>query len=125
MKDEIKISKFRLITAFIFGGGFCGIIKYSLDVLKRALDGLTNTTRTKIQAALNLSMKVLSILEAVKCFVPTKWQTAYKKTIEAIAVAVDSLSDLDLTTDEFDIICDRVTEAIDAWESPDDETCVD
>lgn len=121
----MNISKFKLIISFLFGGGVSGVVEYALGVLKRALDGLTDTTRTKIQSALNLSMKVLSILEAVKILVPTKWQTAYAKTIEAVKETVKSLSDLDLTKDELDVICDRVTAAIDAWKSPDDETCVD
>lgn len=121
----MNISTFKLVMSFLFGGGVSGIIEYALGVLKRALDGLTYTTKAKIQAALNLSMKVLSILEAVKILVPTKWQSAYAKTIEAVKETVSALSDLDLTKDELDIICGRVTAAIDAWKSPDDETCVD
>lgn len=121
----MNISKFKLVMSFLFGGGVSGVIEYALGVLKRTFDGLTDTTRTKIQAALNLSMKVLSVLEAVRILVPTKWQTAYAKTVEAVKDTVSALSDLDLTKDELTIICDRVTAAIDAWESPDDETCVD
>lgn len=121
----MNISKFKLVMSFLFGGGVSGVIEYALGVLKRTLDGLTDTTRTKIQAALNLSMKVLSVLEAVRILVPTKWQTAYAKTVEAVKETVSALSDLDLTKDELTVICDRVTAAIDAWKSPDDETCVD
>ena len=121
----MNISKFKLVISFLFGGGVSGVIEYALGVLKRALDGLTDATRTKIQAALNLALKVLSVLEAVRILVPTKWQTAYAKTIEAVKETVSSLSDLDLTKDELGIICDRVTAAIAAWKSPDDETCVD
>ncbi len=121
----MNISKFKIVMSFLFGGGVSGVIEYALGVLKRALDGLTDTTKEKIQAALNLSMKVLSILEFCKILVPTKWQTAYAKTVEAVQEAVKSLSDLDLTKGELDIICDRVTAAIAAWKSPDDETCVD
>ena len=121
----MNISKFKLVMSFLFGGGVSGVIEYALGVLKRALDGLTDTTRTKIQATLNLSMKVLSILEVCKILVPVKWQTAYAKTVDAVKETVAALSDLDLTKDELDVICDRVTAAIDAWKSPDDETCVD
>lgn len=121
----MNISKFKLVMSFLFGGGVSGVIEYALGVLKRTFDGLTDTTRTKIQAALNLSMKVLSVLEAVRILVPTKWQTAYAKTVEAVKETVSALSDLDLTKDELTIICDRVTAAIDEWKSPDDETCVD
>ena len=121
----MNISKFKIVMSFLFGGGVSGVIEYALGVLKRALDGLTDTTKAKIQAALNLSLKVLSILEAVRILVPTKWQTAYAKTVEAVKETVKSLSDLDLTKGELDIICDRVTAAVAAWKSPDDETCVD
>ena len=123
--NKFSISKFKIVTSFLFGGGASGVIEYVLGVLNNALDGLTETTRTKIQAALNLSLKVLSILESVRILVPTKWQTAYAKTIEAVKETVSALSDLDLTKDELGIIRDRVTAAVAAWKSPDDETCVD
>ena len=121
----MNISKFKLVMSFLFGGGVSGVVEYALGVLKRALDGLTDTTRTKIQAVLNLSLKVPSILEVCKILVPVKWQTAYAKTVDAVKETVAALSDLDLTKDELDVICDRVTAAIAAWKSPDDETCVD
>ena len=121
----MNISKFKLVMSFLFGGGVSGVVEYALGVLKRALDGLTDTTRTKIQAVLNLSLKVPSILEVCKILVPVKWQTAYAKTVDAVKETVAALSDLDLTKDELDVICDRVTAAIAAWKPPDDETCVD
>ncbi len=123
--NKFSISKFKIVMSFLFGGGASGVIEYVLGVLKNALAGMSDATKEKVQAALNLSLKVLSILEAVRILVPTKWQTAYAKTVEAVKETVSSLTDLDLTKDELDIICDRVTAAIAAWKSPDDETCVD
>lgn len=121
----MNISKFKLVTTFLFGGGVSGVIEYLLGVLKAALAGLSDTTKEKVQAVLNLALKVLSILEVIKCLVPTKWQTAYVKTLVAVQTVVESLTDLEITKDELDVICDRVTAAIDAWKSPDDETCVE
>lgn len=121
----MNISKLTLAWKFIFGGGVSGVIEYVLGVLKTALGSLNETTKTKIQAVLNLSMKVLSILQVVQCLVPVKWQTAYAKTIEAVNATVQALTDFEITKNELTIIYDRVSAAVAAWKQPDDETCVD
>jgi len=121
----MNISNWKLISKFLFGGGVSGVIEYVLEVLKNALASLTDTTKDKIQAVLNLSLKVLSVLEAVKVLVPTKWQTAYTLTIAAVEACVSSLTDLEITKEELDVVCDKITAAYNAWRSPDDETCVD
>lgn len=109
----------------LFGGGVNGIVEEQLKALRDYLAGLGDVTREKVRGALNLSLKVLSVLKAVQILVPTKWQTAYDKTLDAVQCAVAALEDLDVTRDELDIIVDRVTAAYDAWRGEDDETCVD
>lgn len=121
----MKISTFKVVWKFLFGGGASGVVEYVLDVLRNALSGLGDTTKEKIQGALNLALKSLSVLEAVRIFVPTKWQTAYAKTLDAVRETIKSLEDLDLTKDELSIIVDKVTAAVNAWKGEDDETCVD
>jgi len=121
----MNISNWKLVTTFLFGGGVSGVIEYVLEVLKNALASLTDTSKAKIQAVLNLALKVLSVLEAVKILVPTKWQSAYTLTIAAVSECVSSLTDLELTKPELDIICDKITAAVKAWKSPDDDTCVE
>ncbi len=109
----------------LFGGGVNGIIEEKLKSLRDYLAGLGDVTREKVRGALNLSLKVLSVLKAIQIFVPAKWQVAYDKTLDAVQCAVSALEDLDLARDELDIIVDRVTAAYDAWRGEDDETCVD
>jgi len=120
----MDISNWKIISKFLFWGGVSGIIEYVLEVLKNALESLADTTKAKIQAALNLALKVLSILEMIKVFVPTKWQSAYSLTIQAVESCVSSLTDLEITKEELDMVCDKIAAAYNAWKSPDDDTCV-
>ena len=120
----MNISKFKLAWTFLFGGGVTGVIDYVLGVLTTALASLTDTTKAKIQAVLNTALKVLNVLNALKWLVPTKWQTAYLATINAVDYCVNSLTDLGLTKDELTAICDKTNAAVKEWQSDDDETCV-
>ena len=120
---HMEISKFKLVVKYLFGGGVSGVVEYVLDILKNYLSSLSDTTKGKIQSALNLALKVISVLEAVKILIPTKWQTAYGRTIAAVNSTASALADLELTKDELDTIIDDLSAAIDAWKSPDDETC--
>jgi len=120
----MEISKFKLTLKFLFGGGVSGVVEYVLETLKNYLASLTDTTKEKIQSALNLAKKVLATLKAFKWLIPSKWQTAYDKTIESVEEVVTDLGDLEITKEELDIIIDKVVAAINAWKSPDDETCV-
>lgn len=120
----MNISKIKLVWKFLTGGS-AGVVEYALGVLRTALANLGGTTKEKIQGALNLALKVLSVLHAVRVFVPTKWQTAYDSTIAAVSHAVSALEDLDVTKDELDAIARHVAAAYDAWRGEDDETCVE
>ena len=120
----MEISKFKLVVKYLFGGGVSGVVEYVLDILKNYLSSLSETTKDKIQSALNLALKVSSVLEAVKVLIPTKWQTAYGKTLTAVHTTIVALNGLELTKDEVYTIIDDLSAAIEAWKSPDDETCV-
>lgn len=113
---------------------FCGFINpcksigesvcdYALGVLKTALGSLSDATKARIQATLNTAERVLAVLQAVKWLIPTKWQTAYSATIEAVTETIDSLRDLEITTTELATVTERYNAAYLAWMSPDDETC--
>lgn len=121
----MNISNWKLVTKFLFGGGVSGVIEYVLEILNNALAALPGATQVKIQAVLNIALKVLNVLNAVKWLVPTKWQTAYMFTLEAVSYAVSALTDLNITTEEIAVVREKVEKAIDAWKSPDDETCVE
>lgn len=120
----MKISKWKLVWNFITGGGV-GVVDYLLTVLKNTLNGLGDVTKEKIQAVLNLTMKILSIVQAVRIFIPVRYQLAYDKTINVIQTLVTSLQDLEITGAELQALLNGYNEAYAAWMSPDDETCVD
>lgn len=120
----MNISKWKVVWNFITGGGV-GVVDYLLTVLKNALNGLGSATKEKIQAVLNLAMKILSIAQAARIFVPVKYQLAYDLTIKAIQTLIAALQDLEITGTELKALVDGYNEAYAAWMSPDDETCVD
>lgn len=120
----MNISKWKVVWKFITGGGV-GVVDYLLTVLKNALNGLGNVTKEKIQAVLNLAMKILSIAQAVRIFIPVKYQVAYDLTIKAIHTLIASLQDLEITGAELYALINGYNEAYAAWMSPDDETCVE
>ena len=120
----MNISTIKIAFKYIFGG-VSGVVEYLLGVLNAALAGMTEATKQRVQGALNLARKVLATLNAIKWLCPTKWQTAYKATVDAVAEAVAALEDLEITTDEVAVVSDRMKAALDAWKLPDDETCID
>lgn len=120
----MNISKWKVVWKFITGGSV-GVVDYLLTVLKNALNGLGDVTKEKIQAVLNLAMKVLSIAQAVRIFIPVKYQLAYDLTIKALQTLIASLQDLEVTGTELKAFIDGYNEAYAAWMAPDDETCVD
>ena len=120
----MNISKWKVVWNFITGGGV-GVVDYLLTVLKTALNGLGDATKEKIQAVLNLAMKILSIAQAVRIFIPIKYQLAYDLTIKALQTLIASLQDLEITGTELKSLIEGYNEAYAAWMSPDDDTCVD
>ena len=126
----MNISKTRLIWEAVkgavnpWGSAFGNIVDYLLGLLNGALAKIKDGDKQKVQAALNIALKVLATLKAVKWLCPTKWQTAYGETIEALEAVVESLPDLELLPEELERIGKEFKEAVEAWKSPDDETCV-
>lgn len=120
----MKISKWKVVWKFITGGGV-GVVDYILTVLKDTLNGLGDVTKEKIQAVLNLTMKILSIAQVVRIFIPVRYQLAYDMTIKALQTLVTSLQDLEITGAELQSLLNGYNEAYAAWMSSDDETCVD
>jgi hypothetical protein len=100
-------------------------VDYLLTVLKNAINGLGDATKDKIQAAINLAMKILSIAQAVRVLIPVKYQLAYDLTIKALQTLIASLQDFEITGTELQALINGYNEAYSAWMLPDDETCVD
>lgn len=120
----MNISKWKIVWSFVTGGG-AGVTDYLLGLLKQALGNLANPTKEKIQAVLNFSMKALSVLKAVQVFIPVRWQTAFLLTVEAVVAVVDALQDLEVTGADLQKVITGFNAAYEAWNSPDDDTCVD
>lgn len=120
----MKISKWKVVWSFVTGGG-TGVVDYLLGLLKQVLVNLGAPTKEKIQAVLNFTVKILSVLKAVQIFIPVKWQVAYLLTLRMVEQIVGSLQDLEITGAELKAIVDGYDKAYAAWMSPDDETCVD
>ena len=108
-----------------FGSVFDSVATYVLERVNAALNAIDVGKREKIQAALNIAAKALAVLTAIAWLCPTKWQTAYKATIEAVAEVCTALDDLHLTIEELSNVRTRFEAAYAAWEGPDDVTCVD
>lgn len=121
---NMDISKLKLVWKYITGG-MGKVVDYLLDILNQALAKLDPSKKEQIQAVLNLAKRVLAILKNLRFLCPTKWQTAYDETVEAVEAVVDAMEDLKLTPEELEKIVKEFKEAVEAWKSDDDETCVD
>lgn len=117
------MSKFKLLIKYITGG-MSGVVEYLLGLLNAALAAIDPAKKKEMQHALNIAEQALSALQTLKFLCPTKWQTAYQKTVVAAQNVVLSLSDLALTYDELAVICNDFNVARITWNGEDDETCV-
>ena len=120
----MNISTLKIAWKYLTGG-IDSVAGYLLGIMNNALGSISAGNKAKIQAVLNVCEKVLATLTALKWLCPTKWQTAYSATMMVICDIVDSLRDLNISDGELTIIRDKFTAAWKAWESDDDETCVD
>ena len=120
----MKINVLSFIWSFLTGYG-AGVADYLFSLVNTALAGLGDASKEKIVATLNFVMKVMSIAEAIRVFIPAKWQIAYNLTLDAIRKVVASLQDLEITGEELQAVLDGYTKAYNAWKGADDDTCCD
>lgn len=113
----------KLITGFANGG--VSVADYVLGLINTAVGSLGDPTKDNIRAVLNFSMKALSVLSAVRCFIPVRWQIAYAATLDAVSALVEVLSDLTVTKEEIEKCVAAYRVAYDAWTGPDDDTCIE
>lgn len=121
---KLEISKLKLLWKLVTGGA-SSVASYVLDLINEALAGLDANNKASVQAVLNFATKALATLNAFAWLIPSKWQTAYLKTIVAVQAICNALDDLTLTVDELTQIRDDFAAAILAWNGEDDETCKD
>lgn len=120
----MNISKFKLAVTYLFGG-IGSVVDYLLDILNQALAKVDPKKREQVQAVLNIAEKVFAMLRAFQWLCPTKWQSAYAKTISAVETVIFCLDDFTITVDELLKVKEDFSNAVAAWKSDDDETCVD
>lgn len=95
-----------------------------LDVANDAFAKIDPERKETISAALNTAMKAMGILDAIAWLIPTKWQRAYRRTLEALECAVAILDDFSITGAELDMAKVKFSLAVASWKEPDDPTCV-
>lgn len=120
---KLKISKLTIAWKYLCGG-FGNVADYLLDILNNALGNLDARYKDNIQAVLNFALKIHALMESLKWLCPTKWQTSYKATLDAVKETVTALSDFSVTNDEIKFVYGKYITAVDAWKSPDDGTCL-
>ncbi|MBO7686924.1 MAG: hypothetical protein J6V72_11105 [Kiritimatiellae bacterium] len=116
------MSRLKLLIKLVFGIG--SAVSYALEVLNRAIAGIDPAKKEKIQHALNVAEQVLSVLQTLKFLCPTRWQTAYAKSVLAVQEVVFALADLAITEEEPKNIASDFDAAVIEWNGDDDETCV-
>jgi hypothetical protein len=121
---KLEVSKLTLAWKYITSG-FGGVADYLIDILNNALGNLDARYKDNIQAVLNFALKIHALMESLKWLCPTKWQTAYKATLDAVKETVNALSDFSVTNDEIKFVYGKFMTAVDSWKSDDDGTCLD
>lgn len=122
----IKVA-WKAFTGFInpWGSVFDNLAELALGEMNKAIASIEPGNKAKMQAALNVARKVLNVMSLLSSLCPVKWQTAYSLTLSAVSKTVSSLEDLNVTKEELETIAKDFSDAVRAWRSPDDETCVD
>lgn len=124
--SKLKLG-WKVVTGFLnpWGSVAGNVADYVLGLLNDALAKIDPARKEQIQAALNVAKKVAATLSAMSWLCPTKWQTAYGKTIVAVREVVYGLEDLQITPGELTDVRIKFAAAVSAWRGDDDETCVE
>lgn len=114
----MNISKLKVAFKYLFGG-MEAVVDYLLDIVNQALAAIDPDKRAKIAAAYNTLCKVLATMTSLAWLVPTKWQSAYKATLSAVADAADALADFKIEAAELTKVKDAFNAAVLAWRGGD------
>lgn len=114
----MNISKLKIAFKYLFGG-IEAVVDYLLDIVNQALAAIDPDKRVKIAAAYNTLCKVLATMTSLAWLVPTKWQSAYKATLSAVADAADALADFKIEAAELTKVKDAFNAAVLAWRGGD------
>lgn len=119
----MSISKIKIAWKWIVGG-VGDVVDYLLDIVNSAFAKIDPNRRETISAAINTAMKCMGVLDAIAWLVPTKWQRAYRHTIEALECTIVILDDFTVAPEELWAAKAKYEFAVKSWKEPDDPTCV-
>lgn len=114
----MNISKFKIAVKLLFGG-MESVVDYMLDIANQALAAIDPDKRAKIAAAYNTILNVLATMNSLAWLVPTRWQSAYRMTIAAVADTADALADFKIGAAELTKVKDAFNAAVTAWRGGD------
>ena len=114
----MNISKFKIAFKLLFGG-MESVVDYLLDIANAALAAIDPDKRAKVAAAYNTLSRILATMISLAWLVPTKWQSAYKATLGAVADAADALEDFKIEAAELTKVKDAFNAAVIAWRAGD------
>lgn len=119
----MNISYLKIAWNYVTGGAG-KVADYVLDLANAALAKIDPARKETISAAINTAMKCIGILDAIAWLIPTKWQRAYRHTIEALECTVIILDDFSIAPEELWAAKAKYEFAVKLWKEPDDPTCV-
>lgn len=119
----MNVSYVKIAWNYVTGGAG-KVADYVLDLANAALAKIDPKRKETISAAINTAMKCMGVLEAIAWLIPTKWQRAYRYTIDALDCTVMILDDFSITDRELKAARDKYALALKSWKDPDDPTCV-
>lgn len=127
----MNISKFKMgLTAFLgfvnplnllhpLESAVTNVVEYLVDVANAALAVIDPDKRATIAAAYNTFLKVAATLRTLAWLLPTRWQSAYSLTLQAVTDTADALADFKIEQSELTKVRDAFNAAVLAWRGVD------
>ena len=119
----MNISYVKIAWNYLTGGAG-KVADYLLDLVNNALSKIDPNRKETVSAAINTAMKCMGVLDAIAWLVPTKWQRAYRHTLDALECTITILDDFTITPEELWAAKAKYEFAVKSWKEPDDPTCV-
>lgn len=119
----MNISYMKIAWNYLTGGSG-KVADYVLDIANAALSKIDTNRKETVSAAINTAMKCMGVLDAISWLVPTKWQRAYRHTLDALECTITILDDFTITPEELWAAKAKNEFAVKSWKEPDDPTCV-
>lgn len=119
----MNISYVKIAWKFVTSG-VGKVADYLFDVVNAALASIDPSRKETIAAVFNTAMKCKGVLDAIAWLVPTKWQRAYRHTLDALECVLVIIDDFTITPEELSAVKSKYEFAVKSWKEPDDPTCV-